>query len=569
MRIDPSVSRLVGAPNPAPPTTRETSAFETVKAAPSLPDMTGQTSITTPAGLIEVAPARRMAVVPFNPTLANVVPVSKEIIWRGQRSLAVPHTADVTRFARNMGIDLPAPIFYHYHWPAEGGRKPFSAQRRTAALLTTNKRAYVLNSFGTGKTMSSLWAFDYLRSVGEAHKMLVVAPLSTLQRTWAAEIFKHLPHLKCAVLVGDRKKRLKLLDDRNVDVYVINHDGMSIISKELETRQDIDILNIDELAVYRNNSQRSKLMRVIAARFPRVWGMTGSPTPNEPTDAWMQVKIVTPHTCQESFGRFRDKTMLKINQFKYVPKPNAQQEVHRIMQPSVRFTLDEVNELPDVVYRTIEVPMGTKQAAAYKHLGKHMLAEFAAGRVDAANAGVLTNKLLQVSLGWVYTTDRAVVAFDNDARLDAVIESIEANERKVIVFVPYIHALEFTAARLKKEGITYEVVSGDTPAGERNNIFQRFQETSDPHVLVAHPQCMAHGLTLTAADTIIWLGPYASLEVFDQANARIRRISQQHRQQVLMLAGSPVEHRTYAALQRKQGVQNVLLDLFAEQDDPF
>lgn len=542
--------------------------FATKPVTPALPDTSGLTSITTAAGLVEVVPARRAAVVPFNQTLMNIVPNAKRILWRGQDSVGLPHNGEATRLCRNVGIDLPAPILYHYHWPAEGNRTPFSAQKRTAALLTTNRRAYVLNSFGTGKTMASLWAYDYLRSIGEVKSMLVVAPLSTLTRTWAREIFRNFPHLKVRVLVGDRAKRLKLLEEK-ADIYVINHDGIKIIGETLAGRKDINVLNIDELAVYRNVNKRSKLMKKIADRFDRVWGMTGSPTPNEPTDAWMQCQIVTPHNCTMSHGRFREVVMKKITDFKWLPKPESQQTVFALLQPSVRFTLDEVKELPPVVYRTLEVEPGEKQAAAYKHLGKHLHAMFDKGEVNASNSGVLTNKLLQVALGWVYTTNREVIRFDNYDRLEVMRESIEAADKKTIVFVPYIHALSGIKKYLDEHGITSETVSGDTPQGERNEIFTRFQDLSKPQVLVAHPVCMAHGLTLTAADTIIWFGPYASLETFDQANARIRRLGQEHRQQVLMLAGTPVEHRIYTRLQQKQGVQNVLLDLFAEQDDPF
>src|SRR5690606_30404169 len=96
------------------------------------------------------------------------------------------------------GYTVPAPILTHYDWP--GQWKPFDAQKQTAGLLTMNKRAYVLNSMGTGKTSSALWAWDYLYGAGLAGKLLVVAPLSTLRFTWAAEVFRTLSHRKVSVV---------------------------------------------------------------------------------------------------------------------------------------------------------------------------------------------------------------------------------------------------------------------------------------------------------------------------------------------------------------------------------
>ena len=116
---------------------------------------------------------------------------------------------------RNLGFDPPAPIRHYYDWP--GRFKPFMAQREAAAFLSMYKRAFNLSELGTGKSLASLWAYDYLRTVGKANKALIVSPLSTLERTWADELFHHFPHLTSAVLHGSRDKRIKLLE-QDVDV---------------------------------------------------------------------------------------------------------------------------------------------------------------------------------------------------------------------------------------------------------------------------------------------------------------------------------------------------------------
>jgi SNF2 family DNA or RNA helicase len=520
---------------------------------------------TSPRPPAIVSTKHRRLVVPFNAALANLTPHGLPFVVGGEQMLAVPHDYTHTRLVRNFGIDAPAPVLHYYDW---SGSTPFEAQRQTVAGLTTHERFYVLNGMGTGKTRSVIFAFDYLRKAGEANRMIVVAPLSTLTMTWFREVFSVAPHLKVNVLYGSRDKRLRLLADP-ADIYVINHDGMDIVQDEVMKRTDIDVVCLDELAVYRNGtSKRFKRMRKLLAHKKRVWGLTGSPTPNAPTDAWAQAQLVTPWRAPTGFAAFRESVMYKVTTFKWVPKPSALATVREMMQPSVRYTLDDVVELPDLIIRTVPIDQGPLQKKAYDQLVNHLYGQFAAGEVTVQNAGILMNKLLQVSMGWVYTDQRGVVEFDNDHRRQALLDAVESTDNKVIVFVPFIHALDGVAAHLRKHGTECEIVSGQTSQSERNRIFGAFQNSTDPRVVVAHPQCMAHGLTLTAADTIIWFGPFASLEVYEQANQRIRRVGQKNKQQILLFSGTKAESKLYQRLEAKQGVQNTLLDMFREQANP-
>ena len=511
---------------------------------------------------IHISPKHGVVGVPARPDIQNIFPAGKVVTLEGNELIVVRHGIDETKLLRNLGYDVPAPILTHYDWC---GGTPFDVQKKTAALLTMNHRAYVLNGMGTGKTRASLWAWHYLYKRGEAKKLLVVAPLSTLNFTWGREIFQTLPGTKVQVLHGTKKKRLERLADTNVDVYIINHDGLKVIADALESRDDIDTVVLDELAVYRNGqATRTKVTRKVTEKRKWVWGMTGSPTPNAPTDAWSQCTIITPSNVPKYFNRFRDEVMTKITQFKWIPKRDALERVLEVMQPAVRFTLDDVVELPDLVERTVEIEMGPKQAKVYKQMEEHAHTLIATQEITAMNAGAVLSKLLQISTGYVYTREKEIVSLDNDERLTALVDAVNSTDRKVIVFVPFVHALEGIYKRLTSEGYDVRQVSGATPKGQREEAFNLFQNTDAVKVLVAHPQTMAHGLTLHAADTIIWFAPIPDLEIFDQANARIRRIGQKHKQQILMFSATKAEQKIYAKLRAKQKVQNALLEMFAE-----
>jgi SNF2 family DNA or RNA helicase len=376
-------------------------------------------------------------------------------------------------------------------------------------------------------------------------------------------VFATLPHRSCEVLHGTKQRRLDLLNASTAEIFIINHDGLKVLGDALAGHSDIDCLCIDELAVYRNpTAARTKQIRKYALGMKWVWGMTGRPIPNCPTDVWAQATIVTPHTVPKFFGRFRDDLMYKATQFLWLPKPDAVDKAFAALQPSVRFTLDDVQELPECIHRTVDVDLGSKQQKVYKEMATACYAAVQAQEITAANAGAAMSKLLQISAGWVYTKDRGIVSLDNDKRLEALVDAVSSTERKCLVFVPFKHALAGISKALTAAGIEHATVSGDTSPNERSQIFSTFQNTRKYEVIAAHPQCLAHGITLTAADTIVWFSPTTSLEIYEQANARISRVGQTHKQLILHLQGTPVERRIYSLLQKKHVVQKSLLELF-------
>jgi SNF2 family DNA or RNA helicase len=515
-------------------------------------------------GHVIVSRANRALVVPRTGGTITMFPGAHNLAHLGEQQLVVPHDLHSTIALRHLGYELPNPMLCYYDWR---GGKPFAVQRSTCDLMTTAQRAYILNSMGTGKTKAALWAWDYLHTEGLVGKLLVVATLSTLDFVWAAEVFATLPHRKVAVLHGSKQKRLERLRG-DAEIFVINHDGLKTVAAELLLRTDIDVLVLDELAVYRNNSDRSKAMRKFSERFKVCWGMTGRPMPNDPTDVWAQAKIVTPHTVPKYFRQAQEMLMRKVNNFKWVPKDDAIETAFRMLQPNVRYSLDAVVELPEVVSRTIDVPVTPTQNKIYTQLAKLFQADIAGQKVTAVNAAVAMGKLLQVSGGWVYggkDANGSTIAIPTDAkpRHDVMVDLIAENERKVLVFVPFIHTLGGVADVLTGAGIEFATVHGQVSQGERSRIFNAFQNTDKYKVLLAHPACLAHGITLTAADTIIWYMPITSLDIYDQANARITRVGQKHKQQIIHLQSTSVERKIYTMLRAKQSVQEALLEMLS------
>lgn len=507
--------------------------------------------------------------------LMEVVPHARQLTVQGRPMYAVPHGEDEVRILRNLGIKAPAPVNFYYDYP--GLFPPYVHQRATVDFLTTNPRAYVLSGMGTGKTICALWAYDYLRRKGEVNKMLVVSPLSTLVPAWGREIFMHFPELEYAVLHGTVEKRLKLLASDDYDVYIINHDGIKSrrVLDALCQREGLDIVVIDELASFRNKpTEKWKAMNMIVngrrikggpdPAYPVrkwVWGLTGTPIPNEPVDAWGQCMLIAPSRVPRTHGKFRDMVMNRITQFKWVPKKGALETVHNAMQPAIRFAREDCIDLPPTTYLTKDAPMTREQLKAHKDMMRDLTTVVNNKLVTALNEAVLLGRLLQIGAGCTYSKDKKFVPLDCTPRINVALEAIEESDAKVIVFVPYTGALLQVAKAVADHGYAVEVMNGETSRTERDRIIGEFQSEMNPQVLVANPATMSHGLTLTAADTIVWFSPVHSNEIWEQANARITRPGQTRNTRIVCIQGAKSETKVYQRLRSRSKMQGLLLDM--------
>jgi len=478
---------------------------------------------------------------------------------------AAPLTLEAARILRNLGIEAPSPIEAVYNWPIIPGRKPRPHQITTSAYFTLNPRGHCHNSPRTGKTLSTLWAVDYLQQIGVLNKVLVVAPLSTLERAWGDEIFMNFPGKRFAVLHGSAEKRRKLLADKSMDLYVINHDGVEIVQKEIMARGDIDLIVIDEVAVFRNaKTKRWKAMNAVVNNrgvYTWCWGLTGTPTSNEPTDAYGQARLVRPESVRgQSFTAFKDLTMQQFGPFRWVPRQGSEQTVARVLSPSIRFDRSTVTDMePCLIERHAE--LSPEQKHHITKLLREATTEIDGSTVTAVNAAVLISKVVQAACGCVYGANGEFLRLDFGPRMKVLEEAIEENNgEKVIVFLPFTGALNAIALELKKKW-TVEIVDGSVSAGKRNQIFADFQTKKAPHVLVAHPQCMSHGLELTAASLIVWGAPITSNEIYTQACCRIDGGGQKSKIDIMHISATPTERRIYSVVREKGRLQDVVLGL--------
>jgi SNF2 family DNA or RNA helicase len=461
-------------------------------------------------------------------------------------------------------LKIPSPIENSYSWP--GMFKPFDHQKDTSRFLTLHRRAFCFNEAGTGKTSAAIWAADYLMKLGIIKRVLVICPLSIMQSAWQADLFKTAMHRSCGIAHGSTSKRQKVIKG-TYDFVIINYDGVNVVEKEI-AQGGFDLIIIDEANAYKTVSTKRwrTLARLITANT-WLWMMTGTPAAQSPVDAFGLARLVSPARVPKYMTAWKDKVMVQITKFKWAPRPNARDMVYSALQPAIRYEKAQCLDLPDLIYQTRMVALTPQATKYYKELVKEMQIKTVGETISTVNAAAALSRLLQLSGGAVYTDGGNVVEFDVSPRLNVLSEVIEETSNKILIFVPYRHTLVLIKSYLDKQGVSSEVISGDVTANQRTSIFNNFQTMTNPRVLLIQPQAASHGVTLTAADTVIFWSPVMSVETYLQCIARIDRVGQKNKMTVIHLQGSEVEKRMYTMLQNKVDLHEKLVDLYNEELD--
>ena len=474
--------------------------------------------------------------------------------------VAVPVRLDTMAACSKLGLPIVNPMRVGYDWP--GRFTPFEHQRYMAGFMAMSPKCFNLSDMGTGKTLGCLWAADYLMKLGQVKKVLIVCTLSTMNSAWGDEIFRHfLGQRAFSILHGTVERRLAALK-QDVDFYIINHDGITVrgMAEALAARADIDLVIVDEASAYKHSgTRRYKTMRLLLANRPRAWLLTGTPAANTPTDAWGLAKLI--NATNMSFNAFRDATMVRVSNFKWVPKHDAAQTVARTLQPAIRFKREDCIDLPECMIETREVGLSDKQRQAYEKMKKELAITMHNGTViDAVNEAVLRGKLIQIACGAMYGPEHEVHHLDAGPKVDELKQVLDNVSAKTLIFAPLTSVVHMLYRSLSKE-YPVAMITGSVGQKQRTDIFRDFQEAADPRIIVADPRAMAHGLTLTAANTVVWFGPIDSLEVYLQANARINRPGQKNRMLIVHLASTPVEREIYRRLAEKESLQGAVLKI--------
>lgn len=440
---------------------------------------------------------------------------------------------------------------------------PHAYQKMAIQKICDTPRAGLFLDMGLGKTVITLTAIDELMyNRFEIERVLVIAPLRVAEDTWSRESSKwdHLKHLRIAKILGTPTQRRRALAS-DADIYIVNRENVVWLTNELSQVGDgwaFDMVVIDELSSFKSaKAQRFKALRKYITRSARVVGLTGTPAPNGLIDLWSEIylldggerlgKTITGFRERYFLPNQRSQTMI----YNYKPKDEAEQAINaKIADICISMRAEDWLEMPERIDNIQAVKLSDEELAKYNKFERDSYMQFLEGEVMATSAAALTNKLLQYSNGAMYLPDGDYVK-TSDAKLDMLEEIIDVSGGKpILCFYSYKHDLERIKERFKYARKLES--SADIEAWNNGEI----------PLLLAHPAGAGHGLNLQAGGNIIvWFGLTWSLELYQQANARLYRQGQTNAVIIHhLITEGTADETVLKSLQGKQDVQDGLLE---------
>lgn len=443
-----------------------------------------------------------------------------------------------------------------------GSLTPYELQKNAVQFMVENPRCFNFCSTGTGKTITSLWAADYLISKRIIKKVLIITTISNLQSTWADEIFINFGHRTSIILKGSKQQKLKSLA-KEANFYIINHDGITTIADKINI-DEFQMIIYDEASAIKNPStDRFKLFfKYLIVKNPdiRIVLMTATPAAQGPMDAYGLIRTIYPNfKC--TMTAFKELTMIRRDMHNWLPKDNWQDLVFNFMRPAIRFNLNDLVELPELTLVPYKIELTQQQKKVYDQLRKQLLAELETPtgeykNIVVSNAAVLTQKLLQCLSGVIYNSDGGAHELDFLPRYQALSDIIENAENPVLVFTSFkqVQILLYKKLLAKFGAKSIALINGEITGTDRSQIINDFQQ-GKYKALLAHPKTVSHGVTLTRANIIVWYGVCYSSELYQQGNGRIIRVDSTARGYnkylVYQFYGNDLELNIYKKLTQK------------------
>ncbi|WP_238810207.1 DEAD/DEAH box helicase [Bacillus velezensis] len=438
--------------------------------------------------------------------------------------------------------------------------KPHQYQEHAIKHIIDTHAAGLFLDMGMGKTVSTLTAVsDLLYDYFDVSNVLVIAPLRVAEDTWSRESEKwdHTSYLKVSKVLGPESSRIMALDMK-ADIYVINRENVEWLVNFYGKKWPFDMVVIDELSSFKSSkAKRFRALKKVRPFIKRIVGLTGTPAPNSLIDLWPQMylldqgerlgKTVTSYREKYFQPDQRNRTVI----YSWKLKEGAEEAIHeKVSDICISMQARDWLQLPERIDNIVKVRMADKVKAKYKQLEKDLLLPFLDGDVVADTAAVLSNKLLQLANGAVYDENGEIQKL-HDEKLNALEDIVDAaNGKPILVFYSYKHDLERIQQKFKKA----KTLDSSKEIADWNN--------GKIEMLLAHPASTGHGLNLQdGGHVIVWFGMTWSLELYQQANARLDRQGQKHSVIVnhLVTEGT-VDEDVMRALEGKAVGQNALME---------
>lgn len=444
-------------------------------------------------------------------------------------------------------------------------------QEVTKDFIIRNPHVAVILDMGMGKTATTLSAINELMfDRYEVSKVLVIAPLRVANTVWSDEIeqWQELSHLRYSKIVGTPKQRQEALQ-KDADIYIVNRENIPWLVEECHPHFKWDMIVIDELSSFKSwQSKRFKAFMAMRPYMKRVVGLTGTPSSNGLMDLFAEFKVIDGGVRLGRFiGEYRSRYFREGRRngnvvYEYIPMDYAECQIFdKIDDITISMKAMDYLQMPTLISAKKSVHLTNAEAKRYKDFKKEsVIYDSNEIEVTAANAASLSNKLVQMANGAVYSDDHKIIKL-HDQKLDALEDIIEAaNGEPVLVAYWFKHDLLRIQERLNKLRIQSTVLKSETDINEWNK--------GNISVGLLHPASAGHGLNLQkGGHHLVWFGLTWSLELYQQTNARLWRQGQQANTVIIqhIVTEGTIDDDILKALTAKDAQQSRLIEAVKAQ----
>lgn len=355
---------------------------------------------------------------------------------------------------------------------------------------------------GMGKTVMVLTVLDWLRICGSSFfPALVIGPKRVVRDVWPYEVAKwaHTHHMRCIPILGTPAQRLDALKKRKAEIYVVNYENLEWLVETFGAKWPFGIVIADEarrLKGFRLNKggKRSTALSKTVQHTGRWINLTGTPATNGYTDLWGQQWFVDfGERLGRSFTEYTNR-WFRVNQYthKIEPMTGAIQEIDtKLADCAISLRVEDWFDVKDLIQKQIRIELPPEARKTYEAMETDFFAQLASGEITAQNAAVKSMKLIQITNGAVYDSERTWHAI-HDRKLEALDSLVEETGGAPLLVV---YHFKYDLERLQK-------------AFPQSRVMKSKQDENDwnagkiPMALI-HAQSAGHGLNLQHGGNIV------------------------------------------------------------------
>lgn len=443
-------------------------------------------------------------------------------------------------------------------------------QKEAIEFLSKRRCAFIQYEMGLGKTIIML---EHIKQ-NKKHfaPTLIVCPKNVVP-VWGQEIEKWGYDLTYTNLLGTTLKRVKLLKNTETDLYIINYEALRLVERQLKEKKFRCIILDESHRIKERTSKQTEIVMRLGEDVTFKYNLSGTPIPKSPEDLWTQIYFLNKEFLPNYFAYCTN--YIEYRKF-YVTTPKGKrvvrkalhlkksknqfgipkdEELRQKLSPLIlRRTKKECLDLPDKIYKRIDVDLTKEQKLAYLSVRGDLKQIMDEGRLDEETARGSVAKLQQICQGFLYDQNGTNPKFFKSSKIEALKDLLQdLEDKKIILFTWFKADIENILNNIKDR----EILVYDGSDDNRKLMIKKFQEEDKPYIFLSNIERAKEGITLTEASDVIYFGNSYNYASRVQSEDRPHRVGQKNNVVYYdIVVNNTVDERVTSILLGKKKIAN-------------